>query len=66
MKAKDLRDKNSDELHVELGRLRRRLYDMRSQAVTEKLENPRQLLYVRRDVARIHTILSERGIKVTA
>lgn len=49
------------ELHAELDRLRRHLFDLRSQAVTEKLENPHRLQETRKDVARVLTILRERG-----
>lgn len=61
MTATELRDMKTPELHVELDRLRRHLFDLRSQAVTEKLENPRQLLATRRDIARVLTILHQRG-----
>jgi ribosomal protein L29 len=39
------------------------MYDLRSQAVTEKLEDPSQLGKTRRQIARIRTILRERQIK---
>ena len=50
-----------DELHHELERLRRHLFDLRSQAVTEKLEDPTQLGKAKRDIARILTVLNERN-----
>ena len=49
------------ELHAELDQLRRHLFDLRSQAVTEKLENPHQLKAVGRNIARVLTVLRERG-----
>jgi large subunit ribosomal protein L29 len=49
------------ELYAELDRLRRHLFDLRSQAVTEKLENPHQLIETRKDIARVLTTLGERG-----
>ena len=55
MKAKELRELKEDELRTELDRLRRHLFDIRTQAVTEKLEDPSQLTKARRDVARILT-----------
>ncbi|MFB3893359.1 MAG: 50S ribosomal protein L29 [Phycisphaerae bacterium] len=55
MKAKELRELNDEELRTELDRLRRHLFDLRSQAVTEKLEDPSLLTKARRDVARILT-----------
>jgi large subunit ribosomal protein L29 len=61
MKVAELREMKSEELYNELDRLRRHLFDLRAQAVTEKLENPNQLGQVKRDIARIFTVLRERG-----
>ena len=61
MKISEYRDMRTEELHSELDRVRRRLFDLRAQAVTEKLENPHQLTFARRDIARIFTVLRERG-----
>jgi large subunit ribosomal protein L29 len=61
MKVSELRQMKSEELYNELDRLRRHLFDLRAQAVTEKLENPNQLGQVKRDIARIFTVLRERG-----
>ena len=61
MKISDLRELKIDELHTELDRLRRHLFDLRSQAVTEKLEDSSQLGKTKRDIARVLTVLSERG-----
>ena len=60
MKASDIREMNPDELDGELVRLERRLFDIRTQAVTEKLEDPTQLKKTRCDIARIRTILRQR------
>ncbi|MFQ5495656.1 MAG: 50S ribosomal protein L29, partial [Phycisphaerae bacterium] len=49
------------ELHAELDRLRRHHFDLCAQAVTEKLENPRQLKCTRKEIARVLTCLKERG-----
>lgn len=51
----------TDELHADLERLRRHLFDLRAQAVTEKLEDSTQLQKCRKDVARVLTVLKERG-----
>ena len=66
MKVSEVRGMKSEELHIELERLRRHVYDLRSQAVTEKLENPYQITRARRDIARVMTVLRERGERVTA
>ena len=61
MKISEIRDMKTDELHSELDRLRRHLFDLRSQAVTEKLQDPTMLTKTKRDIARIFTVLRERG-----
>jgi large subunit ribosomal protein L29 len=61
MKISEVRDMKTEELHGELDRLRRRLFDLRSQAVTENLQDPSLLTKTRRDIARIFTVLKERG-----
>jgi len=61
MKISDLRELKTEELHAELDRLRHHAFDLRSQKVTEKLEDPSQLGKARRDIARVLTVLSERG-----
>ncbi|HRS11195.1 MAG TPA: 50S ribosomal protein L29 [Sedimentisphaerales bacterium] len=60
MKAKQLREMTQDELQSTMEDLERRLFDLRSQAVTEKLENSKAIINTRRDVARIKTLLRER------
>jgi large subunit ribosomal protein L29 len=62
MKIDEMRAMKSEELHNELERLRKHYYDLRAQAVTEKLQDPTQLGKTRKDVARILTVLhAERG-----
>ena len=60
MKIKEIRELSDEELRNELDRLRRHLFDLRAQAVTEKLENPTMITKARRDIARILTIMRER------
>ncbi len=55
MKANETHKMSDAELTEEVGRLRTRLFELRTQAVTEKLENPRQLGNLKRDIARILT-----------
>jgi len=61
MKMEELISMKTDELHNELERLRRHLFDLRAQSVTEKLEDPHQIVKTRRDIARVLTILRRRG-----
>ncbi len=59
MKAQHYREMSLDELEGKLDELERHLFDLRSQAVTEKLENSRAVINVRRDIARIKTIMHQ-------
>lgn len=61
MKISEVREMKTPELHAELDRLRRHGFDLRSQAVTEKLENPFRITVTKRDIARILTVMRERG-----
>ncbi len=61
MKISEIREMKTEELHAELDRLRRHGFDLRSQAVTEKLENPFRITETKRDIARILTVMRERG-----
>jgi large subunit ribosomal protein L29 len=59
-KLKELRDKNVEDLRREIAEKQRHLFDLRSQAVTEKLEDPTQIGKTRKEIARIKTIIRER------
>jgi len=63
MKAKEAHSMTDQEIAVEVDRLRRHLYDLKAQAVTEKLEDASQLKKTRRDIARLMT---ERRSRQTA
>ena len=60
MKVAEIRQLSDEELHSELERLQRHLFDLRAQAVTEKLEDPSMLKKTKRDIARLLTIQRER------
>ena len=60
MKASDLRPKTKDELKSELGNLRKEAFNLRFQKASGQLENVARVRIVRRDIARIETILRER------
>jgi large subunit ribosomal protein L29 len=66
MKAQHYREMSRDELDGKLEELERHLFDLRSQAVTEKLENSKAVINVRRDIARIKTIMREKSDVATA
>ena len=60
MKAKELRVKDTAELEKELLDLRRAQFSMRMQVATQQLSNHSQIGKVRKDIARVKTILCER------
>jgi large subunit ribosomal protein L29 len=55
MKAKEVHGMSDQELVVEVKNLRGRLFDLRSQVVTEKVEDTSQFSKIRKDVARLLT-----------
>lgn len=61
MKASDLRTKTVDELKDQLTSLRKESFNLRFQAASGQLENTARKRQVRRDIARIKTLLNERG-----
>jgi len=63
MKTKEIREKTDEALRHELADRQKHLFDLRSQAVTEKLEDPSQIGKTRRDIARIKTIIHQRQLE---
>jgi len=61
MKPVEMRAKTTAELEKELLDLRRAQFSMRMQVATQQLTNHSQIGKVRKDVARVKTILGERG-----
>jgi large subunit ribosomal protein L29 len=61
--AKELRDLNDDELELKLTESRDELFKLRFQLATGKQDNSARLGQVRKDIARILTILREREIE---
>jgi len=60
IKARQYREMNTDELEDKLEELKKHLFELRTQAVTEKLENSKSVINVRRDIARLNTVIRER------
>ena len=65
MTATELKEKENDVLQQELIAQTKHLFDLRSQAVTEKLEDPSQIGKTRKTIARIKTILRQREIEAS-
>jgi large subunit ribosomal protein L29 len=63
--AQVLRTKSDDELREELAQAKESLFNLRFQAATGQLESHGRLTAVRRDIARIYTIMRERELGIT-
>ena len=61
MKASELRAKNTDELRQELNELLKAQFSLRMQVATQQLTNNSQIGKVRRDIARVRTIINEKA-----
>ena len=60
-RKKDLRDKSPDELRIELGALLKEQFGLRMQKATQQLANSAKIVRVRRDIARVKTLLNQTG-----
>ncbi|MGE5481743.1 MAG: 50S ribosomal protein L29 [Bacteroidota bacterium] len=63
MKASEIRELDRDELQRRLGTLREELFNLRFQLATGQLENTSRVRQVRKDIARILTILREKELQ---
>jgi large subunit ribosomal protein L29 len=63
MKASELREKNGDDLQKELEGLLRAQFGLRMQVATQQLSNTSQLKKVKRDIARVRTVMKEKASK---
>ncbi len=61
MKAQDLREKSVEELNTELLKLLKEQFNLRMQAATGQLQQTHTLKAVRRDIARVKTVLTEKA-----
>ncbi len=61
MDATDLRNKTPDELRDQLASLKKEAFNLRFQQATAQLENTARMRQVRRDVARVKTVLNEKA-----
>ncbi|CAO3413418.1 50S ribosomal protein L29 [Azospirillum doebereinerae] len=61
MKAVDIRTKSADELNDQLIQLKKEQFNLRFQKASGQLENTARVNVVRRDIARIKTIIGERA-----
>jgi len=62
----DYRSKSNDDLVSELKDLTQELFNLKFQKATEQLENKQRLGHVKRDIARIKTVIRERDLGISA
>ena len=62
MKVEDIRAKSNEELLQELTSLKEELFKLRFQHSTNQLENPAQIAFVKKDIARVMTVIREREL----
>ena len=60
MKMSDLRDKSGDQLADELEKLKKEAFNLRFQKATGQLENTARVRFVRRNIARVATVITEK------
>ena len=63
MKASEIRGKSGEELQKELEGLLKAQFGLRMQVATQQLSNTSQLKKVKRDIARVRTIMREKAVK---
>ena len=66
MKAEDIRDWDDTEIEARLRELREEQFKLRFRSATMELENPRLIRSIRRDIARLKTVLRERELAAGA
>ncbi|MGC4893920.1 50S ribosomal protein L29 [Micromonospora sp. DT31] len=66
VKASELRELSEEELVTKLREAKAELFNLRVQAATGQLDNNRRLQIIRREIARIYTIMRERELGLSA
>ena len=66
MKANEIRNMNVADLEAKLTELKKNLFTLRMQHATNQLDNPLQIAAVKKDIARIKTILREKELRPEA
>jgi len=61
MKAEEIRDLSADDIRARLAELERERFNLRFRGATEPLSNPLRLRTIRRDIARLQTVLAEKA-----
>lgn len=66
MKANELRNKSVEELNKSVSDLKTELFNLRFQHATGELDNPMRINKVKKDIARVKTVLRERELNINA
>ena len=66
MKAKEIRENTLPELNAELAKKKEELFNLRFQLAINQLDNPMSIVAVKKDIARIKTVIRELEIKDSA
>lgn len=61
MKVSELRDRSADQLAEELTKLKKEAFNLRFQKATGQLENTARVRFIRRSIARVATVLTEKA-----
>ena len=61
MKASELREMSVEQLNAKLGELKEELFNLRFQHAINQLDNPQRIVEVKKNIARVMTILSEKN-----
>jgi large subunit ribosomal protein L29 len=64
MKANEIRKLSTEELAKELNELKSELFKLRFQFATSQLENPMRLKAIKKDIARVRTVMRERELNL--
>lgn len=64
MKANEIRKMSSDDLNNKVNELKNELFNLRFRLATGQLDNPSSIKSVKRDIARVKTIIRERELEV--
>lgn len=64
MKTKEIRQMSDDQLIKKESELKNELFNLRFQLATGQLDNPQKIKVIKRDIARVKTIITERAMKI--
>ena len=66
MKIQDIRDLSTQELEDKIKDLKEELFNLRFQNATNQLENPMRIVSVKKDIARVKTVLKEKELGINS